>query len=235
MARSGNSFMRRIIELITGVYTGSDMNLNLTLHLYAGNMAGEETVSHENLCWVTKTHWPLLSPLGAEKFSAQKCIAIVRNPIDQLPSMALLMNCMSHSLQSEVPLNELDPVWWERLVHMMSPMVNINVLEMREHLEPAIPTYYVRYEDLVIDPKPVLMELFAFMLEVSSIEGTIVEKRILDYCAKGNNAASVYKLKAQPTRNLSRNVNMYTPEQIEFMKEACRDYLYYYGYVDHPT
>ena len=64
MARSGNSFLRRIIEMITGVYTGSDMNLNLTMHLMGGNVAGEETVSHENLCWVTKTHWPLMSPMG---------------------------------------------------------------------------------------------------------------------------------------------------------------------------
>ena len=105
MGRSGNSFLRRVLELITGVYTGSDMNLSLTMHIFAGNLAGEETVSHDNLTWVTKTHWPLESPLGSVKFSAQKCISIVRNPIDILPSLALLLNLMSHSLQSEVPLN----------------------------------------------------------------------------------------------------------------------------------
>lgn len=44
-ARSGNSFMRRVIELITGVYTGSDMNINLTLQVVSGNLAGEETVT----------------------------------------------------------------------------------------------------------------------------------------------------------------------------------------------
>ena len=27
---------------------------------------------------------------------------------------------------------------------------------------------------------------------------------------------------------------MYTPEQIDMFKENCREYLYYYGYVDHP-
>ena len=70
MPRTGNSFLRRIIELMTGVYTGSDMNLNVTLHVIAGNLAGEETVAHENLCWVTKTHWPMESPFGAKKFSA---------------------------------------------------------------------------------------------------------------------------------------------------------------------
>ena len=132
MARSGNSFLRRIIELITGVYTGSDMNINLTMHLYHGNMAGEETVSHENLCWVTKTHWPLLSPLGAKKFSTQKCISIARNPIDILPSLALLMNTTSHSLQSQVPLNELDPEWWGGFVKLLCPMINFNCTDLRE-------------------------------------------------------------------------------------------------------
>lgn len=79
------------------------------------------------------------------------------------------------------------------------------------------------------------MELFCFMLEVPSIEGTVLEKRVMDYCAKGHDAAAVYKMKAQPIRNLSRNAFMYTEEQINCMKEVCRDYLYYFGYVDHPT
>ena len=63
--RTGNSFLRRVIELVTGVYTGSDMNLNLTLQVVFDNMLGEETFSHDNLTWVTKTHWPIESPLGS--------------------------------------------------------------------------------------------------------------------------------------------------------------------------
>ena len=43
-----------------------------------------------------------------------------------------------------------------------------------------IPTYLLRYEDLVLDPEPHLIELFQFLLEVPSIEGTLVEKRIKD-------------------------------------------------------
>lgn len=52
-----------MLEICTGVYTGSDMNLNITLQL-GGNMAGEETVTHDNLNWITKTHWPMESPAG---------------------------------------------------------------------------------------------------------------------------------------------------------------------------
>lgn len=102
----------------------------------------------------------------------------------------------------------------------------------------AVPTYYIRYEDLILDPKPVLMELFCFLLEVPSIAGTVVEKRIEDYCSKGSQAASVYKLKdgvaSTTNRNLSRNVAMYTPEQIEMLKDKMRDYLYFFKYTDHP-
>ena len=45
------------------------------------------------------------------------------------------------------------------------------------------------------------MELFAYMLDVPSIEGTVVEQRINDYCEKGAAAASVYKLKSQEVTN----------------------------------
>ena len=71
----------------------------------------------------------------------------------------------------------------------------MNCTSMIEEVEPAIPTYYVRYEDMVLNPLPVLMELFCFLLDVESIDGTVAEKRIIEYCEKGNEAASVYKLK----------------------------------------
>ena len=82
---------------------------------------------------------------------------------------------------------------------------------MQKDVHPVVPTYYVRYEDLVLNPEPVLRELFCFLLEVPSIEGTVVEKRVRDYCSKGNEAATVYKAKAKSKQNLSRNVGMYTP------------------------
>ena len=41
-----------------------------------------------------------------------------------------------------------------------------------------IPTYFMRYEDLRMNPKPVLEGLFRFLLDVESIKGTVVERRI---------------------------------------------------------
>ena len=106
------------------------MNYNVTIHLLGGYLAGEETVAQDNLCWVTKTHWPMESPMGSKKFAAQKCFCIVRNPIDILPSIALLINTASHSLQSQVPVNKLDPGFWDRMVHVLIPAFNENLREM---------------------------------------------------------------------------------------------------------
>ena len=53
-------------------------------------------------------------------------------------------------------------------------------------MKPVIPTYFIRYEDMVLNPEPVLLELFAFLFAVDSIEGTLIEKRIKDYVAKGS-------------------------------------------------
>lgn len=211
------------------------MNQDLTLQIVFNNMPGEETVSHENLCWVTKTHWPLESPLGSQPFKAQKCISVVRNPIDVFPSMSYMINLTSHSHTSTELPNDVDPEWWNNFVTKMADNLNKQTLEMKA-VEDAVPTYYIRYEDLVLNPQPVLMELFSFLLEVPSIAGTVVEKRVIDYCAKGSQAASVYKLKdnAAATRNLSKNVAMYTPEQMEMLKDKMREYLYFFKYTDHP-
>ena len=81
-------------------------------------------------------------------------------------------------------------------------------------------------------PVKILTELFCFLLDVPSIEGTVIEQRIRE---KSGVDTTTYKLKAQPKKNLSRNRGMYTDEQVEKLKDIARDYLYFFNYVDHPT
>ena len=52
-------------------------------------------------------------------------------------------------------------------------------------LSQQIPTLIVRYEDLVTDPEPRLVDCFKFLLEVQSIEGTVVEQRIKQVVESG--------------------------------------------------
>ena len=166
-----------MLELLTGVYTGSDMNIKTTLNLLMAGLAGEETVSHENLCWITKTHWPANTPFGSEVYKAQKCISVVRNPIDVIVSYSYLKNTLSHSHVTVEKPNEVDPVWWDGFVTKTAEAMRLTNLEMQRQVIPAIPTFYMRYEDLILDPLLVLTELFCFILEVPSIAGTVIDRR----------------------------------------------------------
>ena len=75
----------------------------------------------------------------------------------------------------------------------------------------------MRYEDLKLGPKPVLSDLFCFLLDVPSIEGTIVERRINEVTEAGFSNVTAYKLKSTAS-NLSRNSHMYSAAQMDDMK-----------------
>ena len=83
-SRSGNTFFRRYLEQVGGIFTGSDGDLNYALHfsLQFNGFSGEAMV--DSRTWFVKTHYPL----GVETpFKAKKVICCVRNPLDVVTSM----------------------------------------------------------------------------------------------------------------------------------------------------
>ena len=58
-----------------------------------------------------------------------------------------------------------------------------------------IPAFIVRYEDLRVDPVPILKDMFKFLFDVKSIEGTVLEKRITEKCGSKSQPKSIYKAK----------------------------------------
>ena len=81
----------------------------------------------------------------------------------------------------------------------------------KDWIAEEIPTYWMRYEDLKINPRPVLEDLFCFLLDVPSIAGTVVEKRIAEITQKGFESKAAYKLKSS-SNDLSRSNHMYTDD-----------------------
>lgn len=82
--RSGNSFLRRLLEQRTGIVTGSDSRSNRTLSAsllrcgYQGEGITDKSV------WVVKTHYP--ERMGYIRFNASRIILLVRNPFDAIES-----------------------------------------------------------------------------------------------------------------------------------------------------
>ena len=98
--RSGNTFLRVFLEKITGIYTGSDMNIRLIFHeAISMGLLGSNIVSDENRLWITKSHFPIGK--ASRPFTANKMIVIARNPIDALPSFIGITQLDSHSLVPE--------------------------------------------------------------------------------------------------------------------------------------
>ena len=82
-----------------------------------------------------------------------------------------------------------------------------------------------------------LNECFRFLLDVPSIKGTVVEKRISDISSQGFASKSVYKLKTNK-QDLVRNFHMYTDTHIEELKTILADYNLFFGYArveDHQS
>jgi hypothetical protein len=52
------------------------------------------------------------------------------------------------------------------------------------------------YEQLIVDPVPVMTDMFCFLMGVDSLKGTLLESRINEICNKGHKAQEVYTLKA---------------------------------------
>ena len=97
------------------------------------------------------------------------------------------------------------------------------------------PTFFLNYEQLILEPEPTIMKLFCFLLGVKSLEGTLVEAQIKKVTNKGHSSTSnqVYKLKADTGRLCARK-HLYTAEQLTEIDTQLRDYMHFWGYAKHP-
>lgn len=204
------------------------MPIKITFFEAMMGLLGQHIACDSNLVWVTKTHWPVGSP-GDLVFPAEKMMVIARNPIDVYPSFCNLMNTKSHSLEVNERFDTEFPEFWQQWIERCTTAMRDNHSKVLSQVAAKIPTYFMRYEDLKLRPEPVLTELFCFMLDVDSLEGTLCERRIKEITASGFTTKTAYALKSTST-NLSRNRYMYSAEQIAYMQGELADMISFWGY-----
>ena len=111
--RSGNSFLRRYVEQITGITTGSTISIHTSTSLQIMGLKGE---SHcDDSVWVTKSHHPF-GIKGSAPNSTNKTFICVRHPLDVFPSFAALCNTISHGNKPDYDLALDYPEWWDYFV-----------------------------------------------------------------------------------------------------------------------
>ena len=111
--RSGNSFLRRFLEQITGIATGSSVSMHTATSLQLIGLLGEGMV--DDRVWIVKAHHPFRL-WQSIPFTSHKVICCVRNPLDVFPSYASMCNTLSHSQKPEFEYEEEFPEWWDWFV-----------------------------------------------------------------------------------------------------------------------
>ena len=179
--------------------------------------------------WVVKTCHPIRMP-GSKPYFANKCVIGVRNPLDVFPSQVARINTFTHSVALEFNVQEENPLWWDWFVRKEAGAWNKFYEVVRSHIGQT-PTYFVRYEDLILDPEGTMKGLYAFLLSAPDLIGTNCERRIADVVEQGQAATTIYKLK-KTTGRLNVHLQKYTEDQLDFLKTELADNLAYFGYTD---
>lgn len=118
--RSGNSFLRRTLEQISGITTGGTMHLHTATSLQIQGLKGEAV--YDNRVWISKTHHPLIIPYRF-KFYSNKLLLCVRNPLDIIPSYASFCNTMNHGIKPDFEYEKDYPQWWDMWIKTHVPMI----------------------------------------------------------------------------------------------------------------
>lgn len=126
--RVGNTFMRKIFQNVTGLFTGADMPLEVGVHFTLKGMAEEIT---DDTVWMKKSHFPMLMPTTVVHKS-NKAIVCVRNPYDAFVSM---MHFIPHQVQSatikEHFLKDIRDMWEPFLKSMVVTMKKTHEVAMK--------------------------------------------------------------------------------------------------------
>ena len=220
--RSGNTMLRAYLEKIMGLTSGSDCDITKKLNtdLMMMGLAGEGLVDKRVL--VVKTHYP--ERYGKTLFYAERAILLVRNPIDCITSLYHMVCTGSHNRSiSDVDFTKFPQMWSEYIQQDIGVWRDFHDF----WLNAKIPRYIVRYEDLVANPEPTLKGLLAFIMNVPSIEGLLVEKYLK--MAVSEASPQIYKPRSG---KVNCNFDKFNRIQLDFMIEYSYKFLRMFGYYD---
>ena len=111
--RMGNSFLRKYLQNITGIATGSDMNLMFNVDLQMADFKGEEITDAS--VWIKKSHDPKWNK-GNKRHKAHKVVCCVRNPYDVAVSIMHFFPSLNQGGQIEQDFQKDIPQVWDKLL-----------------------------------------------------------------------------------------------------------------------
>lgn len=220
--KSGATVLRKYIENITGIFTGSDGDVFTPLdkQLLDKGLEGESVLGSK--VWIAQTNFP--EKTGNSRVSINKVVLLARNPMDSIYSHFNMI--ATKSIDKKLTEDE-----FEKFQDAWEAFVKQEISIWREFydwwmLQPFVPTLVIRYEDLIEHPAKVLKQMFAFLLNVKDVTGTLISTLIDAECAEENK-----EYYSQP-KPLSASKHAYTEELLEHMRKEAGCVLERLGYVN---
>lgn len=71
-----------------------------------------------------------------------------------------------------------EELWDKQVKHDVKMLQKYYDEMFKLYRERNVPVYFVKYEEMLAEPKATLRSIFKFLLNVNTINGTIIEKRI---------------------------------------------------------
>jgi len=98
-----------------------------------------------------------------------------------------LIITQAHSIEPKRPWSEYK-IWKKFIDYHIGTFRRFDEY-MRKQAEKT-PTFFMSYEQLILNPGPAVKDLFCFLLDVKTIEGTLVEQMITKVTSKSNSSSS---------------------------------------------
>lgn len=145
--------LRKYLESITGIVTGSTQPNDNTVN-FAIMTSGLKGEGHkDNDVWFVKSHFPGIAP-NFGSVVIKKTVVSVRNPIDVMMSFLNFKLTFSHTKSVGNEFSDEFQKEWLWFIEEMHYMWEKQYTYWRNiEKEDKIPIYYLRYEDLVENPR----------------------------------------------------------------------------------
>lgn len=213
--RSGNTLLRSLLETVTGFVTSSDTrpdrNLSIALaekppYFVGEGLAPPSFRSNNNeqpsaflppqkngrlleappIC---KTHWP--ERIGCHSYDCDRVVLLVRNPFDATDSYWHMNLTNTHTEKVQPQVTKKHRKFYEALVRHEILQVWTSFLDYywKECSKHKVPLLFVRYEDLVLNPRDELQRVLEFCCGKNNSNDNDWWKRRLEE-ATGNTSAN---------------------------------------------
>lgn len=113
--RCGNTLVRKYVQKLTGVETGSDNWLHWNVCLQMQGFKGEYISDDSVFC--IKSHFPWAMPPSVK---VNKMVVVVRNPLDAIISYVSLISTSCHSKRLSARVDQMYPSWWNQIVNLVT-------------------------------------------------------------------------------------------------------------------